>query len=590
VRLAPLSPADEALLGDERRFLAELAEALERLDATPEARLALRSAMEQLDGLFLLVVVGEFNAGKSAFINALVGETILEEGVTPTTAQVHVLQFGDERGRAARTPTLHVITAPVPLLRDLHIVDTPGTNAVIREHEAITAEFVPRADIVLFVTSADRPFTETERQFLQGIREWGKKVVIVLNKVDLFERDEELDQVLAFVHDQAQRLLGAAPDVFPVSARLALRAKRGEPAAWAGSRFEGLERFIVERLDERERLRLKLASPLGVANALTARYSDVVIGRLELLKDDVRLLEDVEQQLGVHRTDLETQFSHRMTAIDNALLEMEARGHEYFDEMLRLGRVFDLFNRARVQAGFEQQVVGDTPAQVERHVSEMVDWLVASDLQQWQSITRHLADRRRQYSDRIIGDPELASFHTDRARLVESVGREAQRVVERFDRQREAQALAESARSAVATTAAVGAGALGLGAAVTFVATTAAADVTGILAASLVAAMGLFVIPSRRRKAKADMREKISGMRELLSRSLRDQFQREMQRSRERVDASIGPYSRFVRAERGSLEATRELLDGLQDRLAVLRARIEQLGTRTPVPMRTDSE
>jgi hypothetical protein len=81
-----------------------------------------------------------------------------------------------------------VLTAPAPLLRDIHIVDTPGTNAVIREHEAITAEFVPRSDMVLFVTSADRPFTETERAFLEQVRGWGKKVVVVINKVDILER------------------------------------------------------------------------------------------------------------------------------------------------------------------------------------------------------------------------------------------------------------------------------------------------------------------------------------------------------------------------------------------------------------------
>ena len=80
-----------------------------------------------------------------------------------------------------------MIAAPVELLRDIHIVDTPGTNAVIREHEAITADFVPRSDLVLFVTSADRPFTESERQFLTAMREWGKKIVIVINKMDLFD-------------------------------------------------------------------------------------------------------------------------------------------------------------------------------------------------------------------------------------------------------------------------------------------------------------------------------------------------------------------------------------------------------------------
>src|ERR671910_581997 len=63
---------------------------------------------------------------------------------------------------------------PAAILRDLAVVDTPGTNAIVRQHEALTREFVPRADLVLFVTSADRPFTESERELLAAIGEWGK--------------------------------------------------------------------------------------------------------------------------------------------------------------------------------------------------------------------------------------------------------------------------------------------------------------------------------------------------------------------------------------------------------------------------------
>ena len=107
--------------------------------------------------------------------------------MTPTTAQINVLQYGETVERQVRESNLHVITAPAPLLREIHIVDTPGTNAIIREHEAITAEFVPRSDLVLFVTSADRPFTETERAFLEQIRGWGKKIVVVINKIDILE-------------------------------------------------------------------------------------------------------------------------------------------------------------------------------------------------------------------------------------------------------------------------------------------------------------------------------------------------------------------------------------------------------------------
>ena len=99
---------------------------------------------------------------------------------------------------------------------------------------------MPRADFVLFVTSADRPFTETERAFIESIRGWGKKIVIVVNKVDIFERESELDEVLAFVaRRRRRRLLGIAPAIFPVSARLAARAKQGEPRPVGGEPVRG---------------------------------------------------------------------------------------------------------------------------------------------------------------------------------------------------------------------------------------------------------------------------------------------------------------------------------------------------------------
>jgi small GTP-binding protein len=581
VRTAILSAADEALVREERQLLGELREALARIDAAAESRDTLSKSIEQLDELFLLVVAGEFNSGKSAFINALVGDPILPEGVTPTTAQVNLLKFGERGDRQIESAHLHVITAPVDLLRTIHIVDTPGTNAVIREHEAITSDFIPRSDLVLFVTSADRPFTETERQFLEAIRDWGKKVVLVVNKVDLFEREEELREVVAFVEDHARSLLGVKPDIFPVSARLAIRAKRGEPGVWAKSRFEPLERFIAERLDEGERVRLKMANPLGVGIRLTARYRTVVAERLELLQDDLRLLEDFERQRAMAATDMERQFDLRMSAIENVLLEMEQRGHQYFDEMLRLGRMFDLFNTSRVREGFERQVVADTPQQVERRVSDLIDWLVTADVRQWQTVTTRLTERRREYRGRIVDDAEVASFHAERTQLITSVGREAQKVVESYDRRREADQLAEKARGAVATAAAVGAGALGLGAIVTAMATTAAADVTGILMAGVVATIGFFVIPARRRAAKAEMRQKIARMRETLGVSLREQFRMEMERSASRIADAVAPYSRFVRGEHEALVETRERLDSLTDRMTVLRDRISMPATKS---------
>jgi GTP-binding protein EngB required for normal cell division len=555
---AILTPAEQEILREERRLLNDLRAALLRFGATDENLAPLERSIEQLDELFLLVVVGEFNAGKSAFVNALAGERLMDEGVTPTTARVTPVRW-----------------------EDILIVDTPGTNAVIREHEQLTTEYVPRADLVLFVTSADRPFTETERAFLEQIRDWGKKVVIVVNKADILPGERERAEVQAYVADNARRLLGVTPEIFLVSARGAFRAKRGEPQFWQDSGFEPLEHYIRGTLDQASRMRLKLLNPLGVGAALVERYSKAGRDRLLLLDEDFRLLEDVEQQLAAYRGDMTKQFEGRMAAVDNVLLEMERRGHDYFDDTMRIGRVLDLLNRSRVQEGFERQVVADAPQQIEKRVNEIVDWLVDADYRQWQRVVRHLSDRRKQFRGRIVGgesdEAEARPFHEERRRLVEAVGTAAQRVVETYDRRHEATTLADGARNAVAAAAAAGAGAVGLGTIVTIAASTAAADVTGIILASVIAALGFFIIPAKRSQAKAQMRRKIADVRARLSEALRTQFTEEIARSAARLDEAVAPYTRFVRSEGEKLRDTVERLTDLDRRIGDVRQRVDAL-------------
>ncbi len=364
--LRVLDAGSEAQLAHARELLATLRDTLNQFGASADDQGTLAASMRQLDELFLLVIVGEFNAGKSAFINALLGQVLLQEGVTPTTAQIQVLKYGDTVTRGTSSDGLQVVTAPVELLRDVHIVDTPGTNAIIREHERLTTEFVPRSDLVVFITSADRPFTETERLFLATIRDWGKKIVIVVNKVDIFSKESELEDVLTFVRNAARDLLGLDPTLLPVSARLAQQAKQGAPSLWAMSRFEALEQYLRDIFEARSRFRLKLANPLGVGRALANRYTTIALERLTLMEGDLQLLADVERQLVGYREDMERGFELRMAAVEKELADMEARGDRFFEDTLRIGRVVDLLNRARMQKEFEEKVVADAPTQIER--------------------------------------------------------------------------------------------------------------------------------------------------------------------------------------------------------------------------------
>jgi small GTP-binding protein len=565
-----LTPAAERQLVDVRQHLAGLRDLLVALPATDPDHAALVASIRQLDERFMIVVVGEFNAGKSAFVNALLGERVFEEGVTPTTARIQLIRHGATAAAGDDEGGTLVVTAPVELLRDLQIVDTPGTNAIHREHERLTREFVPRADLVLFVTSADRPFTESERAFLETIRDWGKKIVIVVNKADIFDTDAELSQVLTFVDDAAAQLLGIATQRFAVSARRAWRAKHGDPEQWTASGFGPLEAFLRDTLDDDERFRLKLANPLGVGRALAARYDAVAADRLAVLSDDIEALGATTRQLTLYGEDLERGFELRMTAVEKALIEMEARGQAFLEDTLRIGRVFDLLNRPRVQREFEERVVADTPVVVERRVSELIDWLVDQDLRQWQALSSQLAQRRQEHGERMLGSEDVGAFQADRRTLLDSVGRQAQRVVDTYDRRIEAEALADGARTAVAATAAVGASALGLGALVTVAATTAAADVSGILAASVLGAIGMLILPAKRRRARAELEAKVADLRQRLSTALRSEFVTARDRSAQRLADGIAPYSRFVRAEQTKWTEARTALEAWGRRAAAL--------------------
>ncbi|MDP9363148.1 MAG: dynamin family protein [Chloroflexota bacterium] len=569
------------MLADELRLLERLATLLDEYPGTDEDRAAVRQAGEQLTALFLLVIVGEFNAGKSAFINALVGAEVMPEGVTPTTAVINLLRYGETRGETVLPDGVIERFHPADFLGEITVVDTPGTNAIIREHEALTQEFVPRADLVLFVTSADRPFTESERGFMAEIREWGKKVVVILNKVDLLRDEASLNEVLVFVRESIERLVGFTPEIFPVSALLAQQAKalgdrnpEERARLWERSRFGALERYVVDTLDEEGRIRLKLLNPLGVAERLAERYAAATHDRLTVLRDDVAAIENIEAQLVAYQEDMRRQFAYHLTRIENIIGRMISRGDQFFEETIRIGRIFDLINTDKIRGEFEREVVGDTERRIDASIDELIDWMVEQDLRTWQAVNEYV-DRRRlsKYEDELIGEVG-GSFRYDRRNLLESVSRRAQEEVDRYDPETEAHQLSLSVRNAVAATAMAEAGAVGLGALVVAAASTVAVDITGILAASVIAGIGLFVLPARRRQARRDFHERAGELERRLIEVMREQFEHELARSVERIREAIAPYTRFVRTEQEKLSRIGGDLGSLQNDLRALRLRV----------------
>lgn len=574
-----LTPEQDKILRQERSLLELLQVTLARLDAPASDHDLLRQSLEQLDEMFLLVVVGEFNAGKSAVINALMGERYLTEGVVPTTSQLHLLRYGDRVEKSLDPNGVITMSLPVEWLREVNLVDTPGTNAVIREHEAITAEFVPRSDLVIFITSADRPFSESERSFLQQIRTWGKKIVVVVNKFDLLQSPDDQAQVLQFVAQNAHDLLGVEPEIFPVSARLAFRAKqngRHTGSDWDESRFAALESYILTTLDSTQRIQLKLENPLGVASNLVERYRALINDRQRLLHGDFQTLDTIEAQLQAYQSDMQRDFQYQSSRVDNVLYEMMERGDRFFDETLRVTRVFELVNSEKLRGEFERKVVADTSLQIEQHVSELIDWLVDKDYRQWQSVIDFINRRASQHTERMVGHVSN-EFEFNRQNLLKSVGNSARAVVDSYDKEAEALKLAQDVQRAILQTAAVEVGALGLGAILVVLLQTTLLDVTGVLGASALAALGLYVLPYRRARIKEELRTQINAMRDRLDEALNRQFESELAQSVRRIHEAIAPYTRFVRVEREKFSHLDQTLEEAAHQLARLRQHVKEL-------------
>ncbi|KAI5597172.1 hypothetical protein BDE02_02G050200 [Populus trichocarpa] len=189
----------------------------------------------------------------------------------------------------------------------MNIVDTPGTNVILQRQQCLTEEFVPHADLLLFVISADKPLTESEVAFLRYIQQWKKKVIFMLNKAGLYQNSSELEEAILFIKENTRKLLNTDDMIlYPISARSALEAKLSASShtgkeysellvSESHLKFTGfyeLEQFLYSFLDVStttgmERTRLKLETPIVIAERLLSACETLVNQDCQYAKQDL---------------------------------------------------------------------------------------------------------------------------------------------------------------------------------------------------------------------------------------------------------------------------------------------------------------
>jgi len=248
---------------------------------------------------------------------------------------------------------------------------------------------------------------------------------------------------------------------------------------------------------------------------------------------------------------------------------------QFFDDQIRIMNIHRLIRGDALQVAFEQEVAVDLATAIETHTQAMVDWMIERNLQLWQGVVDYL--RRRPIStDQMVGEVG-ATFQYNRQALIRDIVSQAGRIVASYDRNAEAAQIALELREAIATTAVVQVGALGLGALIATLLKGAIFDTTGILAASVIAIAGLYVIPNRRAALKRQLHERLSDVRTRLVTTIDNQFDQELERMLERMRQSVGPYTRLVASEVQRLEKIEENMTTINTDIASIRAEIENL-------------
>ena len=304
--------------------------------ADDEGTQILRVRLANLQAAALIVVVGEVKAGKSSFINALIREDVCEVAPGPCTAGIRELVYGGERKTVELNQYCERVFLPTEVLREVTMVDTPGTNSIIQNHETITENYIPQSDLVVFVFSAANPHTKSAWELLTLIRkEWHRKMVFVLQQADRASDDElriNRDHVTQYARDRQVE----NPTVFTLSAN---REMSGIPE----SGFSEFRSYLQSAIACGEVWRMKVEGSYQTLRSVMTKLLAHLRREKEAIDEERAFYEDLVRKVGAHEA---TAYSLKLAIVEKLSTTYDSLARKSEDEFARGLRVGKLFRRA----------------------------------------------------------------------------------------------------------------------------------------------------------------------------------------------------------------------------------------------------
>ncbi len=387
--LAALRESEIDLINDVATTLNELGE-----EAADDYKRLLEMVRDLSELFFLVSIIGEFNAGKSTFVNALMGEELLPMGITPTTEVIELIRYNEtaERKPVMRDDSLREWAHPNTGAPGVAIVDTPGTGSVFKRHEKIAKDFLHRSDTVVFILSAKRAFAETERIYLETARDYGKKIILVINQIDLLEESERAT-VRRFIEEQVKETLGFNPLMFMISAKQSLEAQKNGTEDKSG--MDAVKAHLRGVFAEAPPAKQKLISQLDSAVKIIDKYHAKVKTKADIVKADTSKVKEVQSELHQQSMGLNSQLTGARAEVDKVFAGMRLRGLTWIDNNLSIRKMAGTTSRENLQAEFQDVVLG----RAIRDINEATNGYINAVIDQSRIYWRSVIDRLNQLRD-----------------------------------------------------------------------------------------------------------------------------------------------------------------------------------------------
>ena len=545
------------------------------LQRGPASLETLHALLTDIRQPLLFVAVGEVKAGKSSLLNALFGREFAKTGVLPATDRVCIFRYGEMEKTLDVSPQLIERFLPIDFLHNFNVVDTPGTNTMVAEHQRITEQFVPRADLVLFVFSVVNPWTQSAWDFLAFVQKrWLKNIVFVLQQADLREPDE-ITVIRRHLQDTALQKLGTVPPIFAVSARQALLARSGAPNAASleeSSQIRPLEEHIDLIMADVSMHALKLRSAWQTAQLVLREIASEVREAFRVITQDEERFERLMHFLQARKEQTLRQVHGFVRGIDQASRDCATQGTRFLENKLTLWTTLNMIWRRDY---WQRDLQGEMEMKLRQVVQPQIEnaiQLLETDLrgiwpQLHDMIETHFATEVKSQAPRTPPD-----FTRQRRELLQSIQltlaeRSGGNVIE--------EQLGTIFRE-TSNRLRIPAGVAAAGGLVTLVAamsSAAVADVTGVVAASA-AIVGTFLATRQRAKILRVYAEQMNTKRTELVTAIENQISHAIDVFYGEMNAAIQPLTAFCSAQRAHYRQLVSRIDELDSTFEKLRPRV----------------